>query len=317
LRRFSVIVPTFQRRETVLRTVSVLDRQSERDFEVIVVDDGSGDGSAAALRELRVDFPLTVLEQPNRGAAAARNAGAEAAGGELLVFLDDDMRADPQLLAEHGRSHREGADMVMGDLPLDPDSPRNLLSWGVGSWAAQRRERLTALGAPAEIGIGDLLSGQMSISREAFAALGGLDPTFTRDGLFGGEDLDFGHRVLAAGYKVVFNPAAISYQYYDVDPAKYLRRARETGRSDRELIAKHPELAAALEAGPSFKTRRSRWLLTPFLLAPSFLSAPLRAGAELLVRSGLNTPRARRLFFAVRTLEYLRGARLAEREAAT
>ena len=315
MRRFSVIVPTFQRRDTVLRSVSALAGQRERDFEVIVVDDGSGDGSAAALRELQVDFPLTVLEQPNRGAAAARNAGAEAADGELLVFLDDDMRADPALLAEHDRSHREGADMVMGDLPLDPASPRNLLSWGVGSWAARRCERLTA-SAAAQIGIGDLLTGQMSISREAFAALGGLDPTFTRDGLFGGEDLDFGHRVLAAGYKVVFNPAAISYQYYDVDPAKYLRRARETGRSDRELVAKHPELAAALAAGPSFKTRRSRWLLTPFLLAPSFFSAPLRAGAALLVRSGLNTPRARSLFFAVRTLEYQRGARLVDRGTA-
>ncbi|HKT82502.1 MAG TPA: glycosyltransferase [Solirubrobacterales bacterium] len=312
--RFSIVIPTHRRRESVLRNVAELERQRARDFEVIVVDDGSGDGSAAALRELQVGFPLTVLEQPNRGAAAARNAGAEAASGELLVFLDDDMRADPDLLAEHDHSHREGADMVLGDLPLDPASPRNLLSWGVGSWAAQRCERLAAPGA--QIGIGDLLTGQMSISRRAFAAIGGLDPTFTRDGLFGGEDLDFGHRVLAAGYEVVFNPAAISYQYYDVGPAKYLRRARESGRSDRELVAKHPELAATLAGGPSFKTRRSRWLLTPFLRAPSFLSAPLRAGATLLVRSGLNTPRARSFFFAVRTLEYLRGARLAERGAA-
>jgi len=314
LTRFSVIVPTFQRRDTVLRTVSALDRQDERDFEAIVVIDGSDDGSAAALRGLDPGFPLRVIEQDNQGAAAARNAGAEAASGELLVFLDDDMRADPALLAEHDRSHREGADMVMGDLPLDPASPRNLLSWGVGSWAAQRCERLSAPGA--EIGIGDLLTGQMSISRQAFAALGGLDPTFTRDGLFGGEDLDFGHRVLAAGYTVVFNPAAISYQYYDVDPAKYLRRACETGRSDRELVAKHPELAAAMAGGPSFKTRRSRWLLAPFVWAPSILSAPLRAGAALLARSGLNTPRARSLFFAVRTLEYLRGARLAARGVA-
>jgi GT2 family glycosyltransferase len=293
-----------------VRTVSALDGQAERDFEAIVVVDGSEDGSAAALRALDVSFPLTVLEQPNQGAAAARNAGAEAASGELLLFLDDDMRADPAMLTEHDRRHREGADMVMGDLPLDPASPRNLLSWGVGSWAAKRRERLAAPGA--EIPIADLLTGQMSISREAFAALGGLDPTFTRDGLFGGEDLDFGHRVLAVGYKVVFDPAAISYQYYDVRPTTYLRRAREAGRSDRELVAKHPELAAALARGPSFKTRRSRWLLTPFLLAPAVLSAPLRAGAALLVRSGLNTPRARSLFFAVRTLEYLRGARLTE-----
>lgn len=307
--RFSVIVPTFQRRETVLRTVMALDRQSERDFEAIVVDDGSDDGTTGALRQADVSFPLTVLAQANSGAAAARNAGVDGSAGEILLFLDDDMRADPALLAEHDRCHREGADMVMGDLPLDPDSPRNLLSWGVGSWAAGRCERLSAPGA--EIRIDDLLTGQMSISRTAYLAVGGLDPTFTRDGLFGGEDLDFGHRVLAAGYKIVFNPAAISYQYYDVDPAKYLRRARETGRSDRELVAKHPELAAALGASPNFKTRRSRWLLSPFVVAPAIFAWPLRAGAAALARSGLNTPRVRRLFFAVRTMEYLRGARLA------
>ena len=309
--RFSVVIPTHQRRETVLRGVRALDRQAARDFDVVVVDDGSSDGTAEALRGLDVSFPLTVLEQPNLGAAAARNAGAEASSSELVLFLDDDMCADPALLAEHDRSHREGADMVMGDMPLDPASPRNLLSWGVGSWAKGRRERLTAPGA--EIRIDDLLTGQMSISRTAYLAVGGLDPTFTRDGLFGGEDLDFGHRVLAAGYKVVFNPAAISYQYYDVDPAKYLRRARETGRSDRELVAKHPELAGAMGASPSFKTRRSRWLLAPFVVAPAFLSWPLRAGAAALARSGPNTPRVRSIFFAVRTMEYLRGARLADR----
>jgi glycosyltransferase involved in cell wall biosynthesis len=309
LTRFSVIVPTFQRRDTVVRTVSALDQQGERDFEVVVVDDGSDDGSAEVLRGLDVSFPLRVIEQSNQGAAAARNAGVDASSGELLAFLDDDMRADPALLAEHDRSHRKGADMVMGDMPLDPASPRNLLSWGVGSWAAGRCERLSA--PRAEIRLDDLLTGQMSISRAAYLAVGGLDPTFTRDGLFGGEDLDFGHRVLAAGYKVVFNPAAISYQYYDVDPARYLRRARETGRSDRELVAKHPELAGAMGASPSFKTRPSRWLLSPFVVAPAILSWPLRAGAAALVRSGLNTPRVRRLFFAVRTMEYLRGARLA------
>ncbi len=130
-------------------------------------------------------------------------------------------------------------------------------------------------------------------------------------GLFGGEDIDFGHRLRKAGYSIVFNPAAVSCQYYDVDPASYLRRAREAGRSDRELVAKHPELADDMGASPSFKTRRSRWLLTPFLHVPAWLSAPLRAGAVVLARSGLKGPRARRAFFAVRTLEYLRGVRLA------
>jgi len=307
--RFSIVIPTYQRREVVLRTVAALDRQSVRDFEGIVIVDGSTDGSAAALRALRVGFPLRVVEQPNGGAAQARNAGAAVASGELLLALDDDMEADPAMLAEHDRCHREGADVVLGDMPVHPGSPPNMLSWGVGDWARRRRERLSAPGA--EIRLDDLLTGQLSISREAYEAVGGFDAELTREGLFGGEDIDFGHRLRKAGYSIVFEPRAISYQYYDVDPASYLRRAREAGRADRELIAKHPELAEDMGASPSFKTRRSRWLLTPLLYVPAWLSAPLRGAAVALVRSGLEGPRARRAFFAVRTLEYLRGVRLA------
>lgn len=307
--RFSVVIPTYQRRDVVLRTVAALDRQSLRDFEAIVVVDGSTDGSVEALRAAQFGFPLRVVEQANAGAAQARNAGAALADGELLLTLDDDMEADPAMLAEHDRSHREGADVVLGDMPVHPDSPSNMLSWGVGDWARRRCERLSAPGA--EIRLDDLLTGQLSISRAAYDAVGGFDAEFTREGLFGGEDIDFGHRLRKAGYAIAFNPAAISYQYYDVDPASYLRRAREAGRSDRELVAKHPELASEMAASPSFKTRRSRWLLTPFLNAPAWLSAPLRAGAVALVKSGLKGPRARRSFFAVRTLEYLRGVRLA------
>ncbi len=307
--RFSVVVPTFQRREMVLRTVRALDRQTERDFEAIVVVDGSTDGSAEALRGLAVSFPLRVIEQENRGRAAACNEGAAVAAGELLLTLDDDMEADPAMLAEHDRCHREGADVVLGDMPVHPDSPPGMLSWGVGEWARYRRERLTALGA--EIRLDDLLTGQFSISRADYDGVGGFDAGFTREGLFGGEDIDFGYRLRKAGFKIVFNPAAISYQYYDVDPARYLQRTREAGRSDRELVAKHPELAGAMGASPSFKTRRSRWLLSPFVVAPAAFSAPLRAAAVAIVRSGLNGPRARRFFFAVRTMEHLRGERAA------
>jgi GT2 family glycosyltransferase/peptidoglycan/xylan/chitin deacetylase (PgdA/CDA1 family) len=312
--RFSVVIPTYERRETVLRTVAALGGQEYDHFEVVVAVDGSSDGTAEALRRLQTRFPLRVVEQPNGGRATAVNAGAGAAQGELLLILDDDMSADPRLIAEHDRSHREGADAVMGDLPLDPASPSNLLSWGVGFWARTRCERLSAPGA--EIRLDDLLTGQMSVSRQTYEELDGFDVSFTRDGLFGGEDIDFGYRLLGAGKAVVFNPRAITYQYYDVGPAQYLRRARETGRSDRELVAKHLELSERLENSPRFTSRRSRVLLQPFLALPAAFSWPLRAGASALVRSRLNTPRLRRMFFAVRTLEYLRGGRAAQRGTA-
>lgn len=305
--RFSVVIPTFQRRELLVRNVEALRRQELRDFEVLVVVDGSTDGSAEALRGLDLPFELTVLEQANAGAAQARNAGAAKARGEILLTLDDDMEADPRMLAEHDRSHRAGADVVFGDMPLHPGSPSNMLSWGVGDWARRRCERLSAPGA--QIRHDDFLTGQLSVSRAAYDAVGGFDASFTREGLFGGEDIDFGYRLSQAGYEIVFNPAAVSFQYYDVDPAAYLARTREAGRADLELAQKHPELVANMAPAPRFKTRRSRWLLTPFLYAPPAFSRPLLTAAVRLARSGRKGARARRLFFAVRTLEYLRGVR--------
>lgn len=312
---FSVVIPTYERRRIVSRVVAALDRQGERDFEAVVVVDGSLDGTAEALRALEVDFPLQVIEQENGGAAQARNTGAAAARGDLILTLDDDMEADPAMLAEHRRSHEQGADVVLGDLPIHPDSPPSILSAGVGEWARARRERLSAPGA--EIRLDDMLTGQLSISRSAYDAVGGFDAGFTRDGLFGGEDIDFGHRLRKAGYSVAFNPAAISHQYYDVDPTAYLRRTAEAGRSDRELVAKHPELAVQMGASPRFKTRRSRWLLAPFVVLPRGLSAPLRGAAAALARSGLRARWVTRLFFAVRTMEYLRGVRGARRRRGT
>lgn len=313
--RFSVVIPTHQRRDTVVRTVAALASQSYDDFEVIVVVDGSTDGTASALRALSLPFELSVLEQRNRGAGAARNAGAAAARGELLLFLDDDMDADPSLLLEHDRSQREGADLVVGDLPLHPDSPRNVLSRGVASWARARRDRLAATGG--EIPLADLLTGQMSISRHAFERLGGFDASFTRDGAFGGEDIDFGYRVLKAGCRVKFNPAAISRQYFDVDPADYLSREYDAGRAAQELAAKHPERGEQLSRGLQLHTRRSRLLLGPFALAPGAVSAPLRSAVAWLVRSGRGGARLGAIFQSVRAMEHLRGARAARKTLST
>jgi peptidoglycan/xylan/chitin deacetylase (PgdA/CDA1 family)/GT2 family glycosyltransferase len=308
--RFSVVIPTYQRRDIVVRMVAAFERQAFRDFELMVVVDGSTDGTADALGSLDVSFPLTVLEQRNQGSGQARNTGVAAGRGELLLFLDDDMEADPGLLLAHDRAHREGADLVLGDLPLHPDSPRNILTWAVGFWAESRRERLSA--PAAEIRLDDLLSGQVSIARDAFERLGGFDVGFTRGGLFGGEDIDFGYRVMQAGLRVVFDSAAVSYQYYDVDPMQFLRRSREAGRAEQELLLKHPG-EAQLARGPHWRTRRSRWLLGPLVAAPPAVSWPLRALVASLVRSGRHSARLRDLLFAARTLEHLRGARLVRR----
>jgi peptidoglycan/xylan/chitin deacetylase (PgdA/CDA1 family)/glycosyltransferase involved in cell wall biosynthesis len=304
--RFSVIVPTRGRRELVLRLVQRLRDQELDDFEVVVVVDGADDGTASALRELELPFALTVLEQEHRGAAAARNAGAAVARGELLLFLDDDMAPDAAMLAEHDRSHRAGAQLVLGHLPLDPASPPTAVAARVGGWAERRRDRLVQ--AAPTVAMPELISGQLSLPRAAFEELGGFDTAFTRGGLVPGADRDFGYRARRAGLKTVFNPDAISHQFYEIDAAEYTERSRNGARGDRILAARYPEIAAELWQ-PRFDSLLAKVTLGPLVRLPRRLSEPLRTAAIRAFSRPEPSRLSYRFFFAVQTMERQRGAR--------
>lgn len=304
--RFSVIVPTHGRGGLVVRLVELLRKQQFRDFDVIVVVDGADEETVAALRALELPFPLTVLEQPHGGAAAARNAGAGVARGEILLFLDDDMAPDAALLAQHDRSYRAGAQMVLGHLPLDPASPKLATAAAVGRWAERRRVRLAE--SDGNVPVTELISGQMSLLRGAFEQLGGFDLAFTRGGLVPGADRDFGYRAKRAGLKIVFNPDAISHQYYAVDAEDYTRRTRNGARGDRILAARYPEIAGELWR-PRFTSLLAKLVLGPLVRLPRPLSAPLRSVAVRAFSRPEPGRISNRFFFAVQTMERQRGAR--------
>src|SRR5436305_6133603 len=85
--RFSVVLPTFDRRDLVLEAIASVEAQRFRDYELIVVDDGSTDGT----RDAVAGRPgLIYVWQENRGEAVARNEGVARAHGELVAFLDSD-----------------------------------------------------------------------------------------------------------------------------------------------------------------------------------------------------------------------------------
>jgi GT2 family glycosyltransferase/peptidoglycan/xylan/chitin deacetylase (PgdA/CDA1 family) len=295
----TIVIPTFQRRNVVTASVRALSGQrNPPSFEVVVVVDGSNDGTAAALRALELPFALGVVEQPNRGRAAACNRGAAAAEGEWLLFLDDDMEADPHLLAEHERNHRMGADVVVGHIPVHEDSRPGFLTKAVAAWSEDRAARLGEQNG--ELGLDDLLTGQMSIRRDVFLRVGGFDESFTRDGAYGGEDLDLGRRLLDAGCRVVFEPAAISRQRYVVTPREYLRQWRDWGRASVLLARAHPDHAEAI-----FRHRE-----TVFdRLAGRPLRPLLRELVLALAAMRLEGSRVTYWFFRVRNLELFRGIR--------
>src|SRR3954451_4660006 len=120
----SVVIPTYNR---VARWPAVLEGLSSQTFErgafeVIVVSDGSTDGTNDLLRNLTPPHDLVFEVQDNAGPAAARNRGIELARGPLILFLDDDIVATPTLIERHVCRHRNGrGDFAVIGPMLTPD----------------------------------------------------------------------------------------------------------------------------------------------------------------------------------------------------
>lgn len=298
---FSIVIPTYQRREVVREAVRALGQlKYEGEVVVIVVIDGSTDGTAAALSKIALPFPMTIVEQPNRGAADARNRGAALAQSDVILFLDDDMIADADLLEQHGRLHREGVDAVIGDTPIHSSSPPGFLAESVARWITASRVR-------SPLSPFDIFSGQLSVRRAVFQELGGFDTVLTSGAAFGNEDAELGVRLLAK-YDVRHNPAAISRQVYVVSPREFMDRAGLAAAADVRFIRKHPGLASELLERKGFSRPLTRLVYRPLARIP--LIAGLLAGMAVRVADGaLKTPAKSnriiaRFFSGARSLAY-------------
>src|SRR4029079_11522793 len=107
----SVVMPTHNRLEVLAEVLQALEFQQEPpSFEVVVVDDGSTDGTADWLRSRSCRISLRVMLQENHGPAAARNTGVAAASGRWVAFLGDDTVPSPGWLATHREAHRRRGD---------------------------------------------------------------------------------------------------------------------------------------------------------------------------------------------------------------
>jgi len=295
---FSIVVPTFQRRNLVydaVRRICAIEYEGE--LETIVVVDGSTDGTAPKLARLKCPVPLRVIEQENRGAAHARNRGAAEARGDIFLFLDDDMIAEPNLLTEHARSYADGADAVLGDFPVDAGSRPGFLSDSIAERKAWERN--------SPLSHYDVFTGHLSVRRSVFEELGGFDERFTAEGKYGNEDIDFG-LALVDRFDVRHNPKAICHQRSIVGPREYMRRARATANADLEFAAKHPKLARDLfERRGALEISGRLRLLSRIPLAPRIFSEAAAFVAEIGLRTPARSSRKlTRLFNSAYVLTY-------------
>src|SRR5262245_44212576 len=118
----SIVIPTYQRCASVMRALHLLETQTLAPFrfEVIVVLDGSTDGTLEMLGSYHPRYRTCALWQANRGRAAACNAGIDMASGDVIVLLDDDMQPEPEFLEAHLDAHAGQPKLaVIGAAPID------------------------------------------------------------------------------------------------------------------------------------------------------------------------------------------------------
>lgn len=254
----SVIVPARDAQQTLARTLRALQAQRlDGGFEVIVVDDGSSDGTAAVAK--RAGEGVSVVSQPPLGPAAARNFGASRARGELLAFCDADVvPVDGWLSA--GVSALRDAELVQGKVLPDPSAelgPFDRTIWvthAAGLWE----------------------TANLFVRRELFARIGGFEQWLRpRSGKALAEDVWFGYRALRAGASTGFCGEALAHHaVFERDWREYVCE-RWRLQYFPAMAARMPELRRSFLYRHVFLNRRSARFDLGLLGAALALRSPL------------------------------------------
>ena len=235
---FSVVIPTYNRLDMLVRVLDALDRQVDAPaFEVIVINDGSKDDTDRVMAQRK---GITFRTQPNAGPGRARNHGVSLATGRFIVFIGDDTVPEPRFLAEHHRVHRES-----NDDPL-------IACLGYTGWP--RGERVTAfmdyindyglqfgyklIEDGATVPFNFFYTSNISIDREVLAAHP-FDTTFPSAAW---EDIELAYRLNDQGLKIRYNARAVTRHYHPMNVDSFARRQYTVGKSGAIFYQKHPEL---------------------------------------------------------------------------
>ena len=236
----SVVIATRNRRELLERCIRALCSQTQdpETFEVVVADDDSADGPAEMLDGIETPFQLRHLKLARVGRAAARNAGIEAAGGGVCLILDDDVVAEPELVAEHLGAHRQGRRLLgIGRITQALPSGRD---WYARNFAKSWNRHYEGL----EGGSVDWTAaygGNLSVPREALIEVGG----FATPELPVGQDIELAYRLWRAGCGPTYIPAAHGIHDDQKPRAGLLRDSRLQGAAAVELAEREPAMLPA------------------------------------------------------------------------
>ena len=225
--RVSVVVCAYNAERTIDRCLASLAVLNYPNYEVIVVNDGSGDRTLDIAESYSF---CRIISQPNKGLGFARNVGAEAATGEIVAYTDSDCVADPDWLS-YLVAKMESSNLAACGGPNFPP-PEDALVPAVVT---------VAPGGPTHVLISDevaehIAGCNMAFRREVLMRLGGFDPIYRA----AGDDIDICWRFQDAGHVIGFSPAAVVWHFRRNTVSAYCNQQRGYGKAEALVYAKHP-----------------------------------------------------------------------------
>jgi glycosyltransferase involved in cell wall biosynthesis len=206
---FSVIVPTYNRKPILTKCLRSLEQQvlppdsPVKDYEIVVVDDGSTDGTVAWLQAEAAAFPhVRLFEQDHQGPAIARNTGVYKSQGEIILFVDSDLVVLPDYLHQHGIALQQAFAEKGDDSVFTYGRIVNTCNF---EDPTSEKYKLT------DYSRAFFATGNVAIARRWLEKAGYFDPQFT---LYGWEDLELGVRLKAVGVTLVKVPEAVGYHWH-------------------------------------------------------------------------------------------------------
>ena len=230
LKFISVVIPTFNRKSMLKLCLESFNKQSYpvTHFEVLVIDDGSSDGTEEFIEGYRehINFKLIYYRQKNGGPAAARNRGVKEAKGALVAFTDDDCVVDEHWLAECNRSFNESYIGGAGGVIVQKTS----------GTISDYLVHIKALNPPAPNGEPYyLVTANACYRRDVLLEVGGFEEAIKNPG---GEDPDLSMKVKEKGYKLRFNPDNIVYHFHKSDIRSFYKTYFNYGRGSHYICNK-------------------------------------------------------------------------------
>jgi len=237
--RISVVIPTYERRELLERCLASLVRQTlpRGEFEVLVIDDGSRDGTADLCRAWRQWLPLTLAVERNSGPSPARNLGILMARAPIVLLFDDDESAHEDLLASHLRAHERFPELTSGILGHTGWSPRLALTPLMHYVTEVGQFLLSYPSVPRDrpLDFSYFWTGRLSAKRDLFTQFGLFSQSLRRL-----EDIELGWRLSRHGLQMRYWPEARSYRETAVAFDDFCQRMETDGAAIIRLRRFHP-----------------------------------------------------------------------------